>query len=152
MKLTQIAKVALAEAKKAKKNKETPIGAVVFNKDKIISKSYNMVISRRNPIAHAEVLALQKASKKLMTENLMDYNLYVTLEPCSMCSHIISRFKIGTLYFGAYDTKKGSIENGERIFSNSTGGIYIPEIFGGIAANESRDLLNSFFLELRKKS
>ena len=151
MKLTQITKVALAEAKKAKKNKETPIGAVVFNNDRIISKAYNMVMSKKDPIAHAEVLALQKASKKLMTENLMEYNLYVTLEPCVMCSHIISKFKIGILYFGAYDTKKGSIENGERIFSNLKG-IYIPEIFGGIAAKESTDLLNSFFLELRKKS
>ena len=151
MKLTQIAKVALAEAKKAKKNKETPIGAVVFNNDRIISKAYNMVISKKDPRAHAEVLALQKASKKLMTENLMDYNLYVTLEPCAMCSYIISRFKIGILYFGAYDTKRGSIENGDRIFSNLKG-MYKPEIFGGIAAKESADLLNSFFVKLRKKS
>ena len=68
-----------------------------------------------------------------------------------MCSYIISKFKIGILYFGAYDTKSGSIENGDRIFSNLKG-IYIPEIFGGIAAKESEDLLNSFFVQLRKKS
>ena len=70
-----------------------PVGAVVFNKDKIISKAYNMVICKNDPIGHAEIIALKKASKKLKTTNLMDYNLYVTLEPCAICSYIISKLK-----------------------------------------------------------
>jgi len=151
LQLSQITKVALLQAEKANKKNEVPVGAVVFNNNKIISKAYNMNISKQNPLAHAEIIALQKAAKKLMTTNLMNFSLYVTLEPCIICSYIISRFKIGSLYFGAYDVKNGSIQNGERIFLNSRN-IYKPKIFGGVAEKESTDLLKSFFKRLRRKS
>ena len=151
MQLSQITKVALLQAKKAKENNEVPVGAVVFSKNKIISKAYNMNNSKKDPLAHAEIIALQKASKKLMTTNLLNYSLYVTLEPCIICSYIISKFKVGILYFGAYDLKNGSIQNGERIFLNSRN-IYKPKIYGGVAEKESTDLLKAFFNRLRRKS
>ena len=150
MQLSQITKVALLEAKKAYSKNEVPVGAVVFNKNKIISKAHNMIISKKNPIEHAEVIALQKASKKLMTTNLMNYSLYVTLEPCIICSYIISKFKLGILYFGSYDIKNGSIQNGEKVFVNARN-IYKPMVYGGIGEKESSDLLQSFFKKIRKK-
>ena len=110
-----------------------------------------MVVSKRDPLGHAEIIALQKASKKLMTTNLTDYNLYVTLEPCIICSYVIARFKVGVLYFGAYDIKNGSIQNGERVFLKNKN-IYKPKIFGGFGEKESTDLLKSFFKNIRKKS
>ena len=143
---------AIKEAIKAKNKDEVPIGAIIVDGcGNVIAKAHNLVETRNDPTCHAEKLVIEKALKITGQRFLNDCDIWVTLEPCVMCSHIISKFKIGILYFGAYDTKKGSIENGERIFSNLKG-IYIPEIFGGIAAKESTDLLNSFFLELRKKS
>ena len=151
MQLSQITKVALSQAKKAKDKNEVPVGAVVFSKKEIISKAYNMVVSKRDPLGHAEIIALQKASKKLMTTNLTNYSLYVTLEPCIICSYVIARFKVGVLYFGAYDVKNGSIQNGEKVFLSNKN-IYKPKIFGGFGEKESADLLKSFFKNLRKKS
>lgn len=151
MQLSEITKVALLQAKKAYSENEVPVGAVVFNKNKIISKAHNMIISKKNPLGHAEVIALQKASKKLMTTNLMNYSLYVTLEPCIICSYIISKFKLGSLYFGSYDIKNGSIQNGEKVFVNKRN-IYKPMVYGGICEKESSDLLKSFFKKIRKKS
>ena len=148
MQLTQITKVALLQAKKAQENNEVPVGAVVFGKNKIISKAHNKVIAKNDPLEHAEIIALRKASKKLKTINLMDYNLYVTLEPCTICSYIIARFKIGALYFGCYDKKNGSIENGDKVFTYSKN-LYRPKIYGGIAEKESLDMLQSFFKRLR---
>ena len=75
------------------------MGAVVFNQDKIISKAYNMIKCKNDPIGHAEMIALKKATKKLNTTNLMEYSLYVTLEPCPICSYIISKYKVGNCIF-----------------------------------------------------
>ncbi|PPR26648.1 MAG: tRNA-specific adenosine deaminase [Alphaproteobacteria bacterium MarineAlpha9_Bin4] len=151
MQLSQITKVALSEAKKAAKKREVPVGAVVFNENDIISKAHNIIFLNNNPLGHAEILALQKAAKKLKTNNLISYNLYVTLEPCIICSYVISKFKIGNLYFGAYDIKNGSVQNGARVFLNSKN-IYKPEVYGGIGEKKSQDLLKVFFKDLRKKS
>ena len=151
MKLSQITKIAISQAKRAMSKNDVPIGAVVFNQSEVISKAYNNVVSKKNPLGHAEVIALQKASKKLMRTNLMDYSLYVTLEPCIICCYIISRFKIGSLYFGSYDTVHGSIQNGDKVFINAKN-IYKPQIYGGIGEKESSALLYSFFKKIRKNS
>ena len=127
MQLTQITKIALLQAKKAKTNNEVPVGAVVFSNNRIISKAHNRVISSQDPLEHAEIIALRKASRKLMTTNLSKYSLYVTLEPCVICSYVIAKFKIGALYFGCYDKKNGSIQYGERVFLNSKN-IFQPKI------------------------
>ena len=149
MQLSQITKIALIQAQKAFARKEIPVGAVIFNQDKIISKAYNMVISRNDPIGHAEVIALKKATKKLKTTNLMNYSLYVTLEPCIICSYIIAKFKVGSLYFGAYDTANGSIHNGKKVFLNEKN-IHKPKIYGGIGQEACENLLDIFFKEMRK--
>ena len=150
MQLSQITKIALIHAKKAFAKREVPVGAVIFNKDRIISKAYNMIICKNDPIGHAEIIALKRATKKLKTTNLMNYSLYVTLEPCIICSYIIAKFKVGYLYFGAYDIRNGSIHNGTQVFLNEKN-IHIPEVFGGIGEKESKELLDAFFKKIRKK-
>ena len=149
MQLSQITKIALIQAKKAFAKREVPVGAVIFNKDRIISKAYNMIICKNDPIGHAEIIALKRATKKLKTTNLMNYSLYVTLEPCIICSYIIAKFKVGYLYFGAYDIRNGSIHNGTQVFLNEKN-IHIPEVFGGIGEKESKELLDAFFKKIRK--
>ena len=149
MQLSQITKIALIQAKKAFAKGEVPVGAVIFNKDRIISKAYNMIICKNDPIGHAEIIALKRATKKLKTTNLMNYSLYVTLEPCIICSYIIAKFKVGYLYFGAYDIRNGSIHNGTQVFLNEKN-IHIPEVFGGIGEKESKELLDEFFKKIRK--
>lgn len=149
MQLSQITKIALIQARKAFAKREVPVGAVIFNKDRIISKAYNMIICKNDPIGHAEIIALKRATKKLKTTNLMNYSLYVTLEPCMICSYIIAKFKVGYLYFGAYDIRNGSIHNGTQVFLNEKN-IHIPEVFGGIGEKESKELLDEFFKKIRK--
>ena len=149
MHLSQITKIALIQAKKAFAKREVPVGAVIFNKDRIISKAYNMIICKNDPIGHAEIIALKRATKKLKTTNLMNYSLYVTLEPCMICSYVIAKFKVGYLYFGAYDIRNGSIHNGTQVFLNEKN-IHIPEVFGGIGEKESKELLDEFFKKIRK--
>ncbi len=149
MQLSQITKIALIQAKKAFAKREVPVGAVIFNKDRVISKAYNMIICKNDPIGHAEIIALKRATKKLKTTNLMNYSLYVTLEPCMICSYIIAKFKVGYLYFGAYDIRNGSIHNGTQVFLNEKN-IHIPEVFGGIGEKESKELLDEFFKKIRK--
>ncbi len=149
MQLSQITKIALIQARKAFAKREVPVGAVIFNKDRIISKAYNMIICKNDPIGHAEIIALKRAAKKLKTTNLMNYSLYVTLEPCMICSYIIAKFKVGYLYFGAYDIRNGSIHNGTQVFLNEKN-IHIPEVFGGIGEKESKELLDEFFKKIRK--
>ena len=149
MQLSQITKIALIQARKAFAKREVPVGAVIFNKDRVISKAYNMIICKNDPIGHAEIIALKRATKKLKTTNLMNYSLYVTLEPCMICSYIIAKFKVGYLYFGAYDIRNGSIHNGTQVFLNEKN-IHIPEVFGGIGEKESKELLDEFFKKIRK--
>ena len=139
--------MALIQAKKAFIKSEVPVGAIVFNKDGIISKAYNMVITKNDPLAHAEVIALKKATKKLKTTNLMHCSLYVTLEPCPICSYIISKFKLGNLYFGAYDSNNSNVFDKTKMLLNEKK-FYIPKIYGGIAEEESKNLLDSFFKDV----
>ena len=150
MQLSQVTKIALIQAKKALAKKEVPVGAVIFDQSKVISKAYNMILCKNDPIGHAEVLALKRATKKLKTTNLMNYSLYVTLEPCIICCYIIAKFKVGNLYFGAYDTRNGSIHNGAKVFVTEKH-IHIPKVYGGIGEKDSKELLDRFFKEIRKK-
>ena len=149
MKLSQIIKVAHLEAKKAFDKDEVPVGAVVYNSEKIIFKSHNLTKTINDHLSHAEILALKGAAKKIGTNILNDFNLYVTLEPCLICSYVISKYKIKKLYFGAYDTKKGSLENGSKIY-NSDLVIYRPEVYGGIGEETSSKIIKKFFKKIRK--
>ena len=85
--------------KKALKNEDVPVSCVIVKNNKIISKSYNQRVKKNNPLAHAEILAIQKASKKLNTYNLSDCELYVTLKPCKMCEEVIKSAKIQKVYY-----------------------------------------------------
>ena len=151
MKLSQIVKIAYKEALKAKSFEEVPVGAVIFNDTGIVSKAYNQVIKQSDHLAHAEILAIKKATRKLNKISLRGYKIYTTLEPCLLCSYAISKYLISTVYFGAYDIKNGNIENGVRMFNNEYKG-FRPEIYGGIGIEKSSTLIKNFFKEVRKKS
>ncbi len=129
---------------------EVPVGAVVVlrKSGEIISKFHNLVETNRDSIAHAEILAIKDASKKIGSKNLFECDLYVTLEPCGMCAGAISHSRIGRLFYGASDFKYGAIENGCRFFATSIAH-HKPEIYGNILSKESSDLLKKFFQKLR---
>ena len=100
-------------------------------------------------ISMSDIGEQEMPSKKLMSTNLMNYSLYVTLEPCIICCYVISKFKIGSLYFGSYDTKHGSVQNGDKFFVNAKNS-YKPKVYGGIGEKQCSALLQSFFRKLRK--
>lgn len=136
----------ITEAKKAAKRNSVPIGAVVVRGGEIISSAGNEVRELNDPTAHAEVLAIRRASKYLGTEFLTECDIYVTLEPCAMCAQAISLARIRRLYFGAYDEKYGAVEHNARIFNYA---LHKPEIIGGIMENECSNLLKDFFKKLK---
>ena len=110
-----------------------------------------MAKKNKDPLAHAEILAIKKAAKKLNTINLSNYKIYSTLEPCLFCSLAISKYFLNIIYFGAYDQKNGSIANGTQIFGKSFSG-YKPEVIGGIGEEESSKMLKNFFKKIRNKT
>jgi len=143
--------IALGEAKLALKEGEVPVGCVIVRRkdSKIIATSHNLVQQQKNPLLHAEIIAINNACKKLDNKNLSDCDIYVTLEPCTMCASAISSARFGRLYYGAEDTKQGAIENGVRFFTSSSC-FYRPEIYFGLESEESSMILKSFFGQVRK--
>ena len=141
--------LALAKAEAAGRRGEVPVGCVVTDRaGTILAKAGNRTLADRDPTAHAELLAIREAARKLGSERLTDCYLYVTLEPCAMCAAAISFARIGRLYFGAADEKMGAVENGPRFFQQSTCH-HRPEIYGGIGAEPARALLIQFFKDRR---
>ena len=141
---------AICLAKKAYKKGEVPIGAIIVLNGKIIAKAYNKRETKQQATAHAEVLAIQKACKKLKTFRLNDCTLYVTLEPCVMCAGAIINARVGKVVFGAYDKKfgcSGSLYNllGDKKFNHH------PEVVGGVMEEECSKLLTNFFENKRKE-
>ncbi|MDF2964836.1 MAG: CMP/dCMP deaminase zinc-binding protein [Rickettsiaceae bacterium] len=146
----QYMRLALELARDAKSQGEVPVGAIIIDKNNnIIAKSFNAVEKTANPLAHAEMLAIEQACSNLGTKYLEDCSLFVNLEPCNMCIAAISFARIKKLYFGAYDRKSGGVESGAR-FLDSNACHHRPEIYGGILENESEELIKNFFKELRK--
>ncbi|KIE05007.1 putative deaminase [Candidatus Jidaibacter acanthamoeba] len=140
---------AYALACKANDSGEVPVGAVVVYKEKIIGAAYNQVEVAKNPLAHAEILALEQALAFTCTKYIEQCELYVTLEPCPMCAHAISLAKIKRIYFGAYDEKGGGVVHGAKIY-NSSSCHHHPEIISGIMEDECSRLLKNFFNNLRR--
>jgi tRNA(Arg) A34 adenosine deaminase TadA len=141
--------LALAEAERAAQAGETPVGAVVVAPDgQIAGRGHNLVITVSDPSAHAEMLAIREACRAKGSERLPGYDLYVTLEPCTMCAAAISFARIRRLYFGAADEKGGAVEHGVRFFQAPTCH-HAPEVYGGIAEERSATLLKEFFRKLR---
>lgn len=128
---------------------EVPVGAVVVGPDGVvIAEAHNLTRARKDPTAHAEILAIQQAARMLDSERLTDCDLYVTLEPCPMCAAAISFARIRRLYYGAADPKSGGVETGPRVFNHPTCH-HVPEVYPGLAEAESRALLETFFAALR---
>lgn len=134
---------------KAYDSGEVPVGAVVVLNEKIIASAHNQVESTKNPLAHAEILALEQALAFAQTKYIDQCELYVTLEPCPMCAHAISLTRIKRLYFGAYDEKGGGVMHGAKVFSSSSCH-HRPEIINGIMEKECSLLLKGFFNTLRR--
>lgn len=142
-------KEAIKEAKKAYDLKECPIGCVIVYNGKIIARGHNKKLTRNNALLHAEMIAIEKASKKLNTWHLDGCDMYVTLEPCTMCAGAIIQSRIQNVYFGAFDPKGGSLVSCNNLFDKKYGHNHIPNQKGGISENECSALLKSFFKELR---
>jgi len=140
--------LALAEAKAAAERGEVPVGAVVVADGEIVSSSGNRTRELADPTAHAEILAIREAAAKLSAERLTGADLYVTLEPCTMCAGAISFARLRRLYYGADDEKGGAVRNGVRFFSAPTCH-HAPEVYQGIGEAEAAALLKNFFREKR---
>lgn len=140
---------ALAEAEHAGSRGEIPVGAVVVNQTgRILASAGNRIRELSDPTAHAEILAIRQACAVTGSERLVGCDLYVSLEPCSMCASAISLARIRRLYFGAADPKGGGVEHGARIF-NQTTCHHVPEVYGGIEETRAGELLRRFFSGLR---
>lgn len=139
---------ALLEAQKAFDQDEVPVGAVIVQNGNIIARAHNINISSTDPTAHAEIVALRKAAKINQTSRLDDCDLYVTLEPCSMCASAISLARIRRVYYAASDIKFGAVENGARIF-NSSSCHHKPDVYSGMFEEEGKSILQKFFRSKR---
>jgi tRNA(adenine34) deaminase len=135
---------ALKQARIAFKKDEVPVGALIVENGKILSKTHNKNITLRDPTAHAEILALRQAAKIKKSSRLDDCDLYVTVEPCAMCAAAIALARIRRVYYSAPDIKFGAVENGARIF-NSPSCHHRPEIYSGFLETESQKLMKDFF-------
>ena len=140
--------VALEEARAAGACGEVPVGCVIVRDSKVIARAGNRTLADRDPTAHAELIAIRAAATALGSERLTDCDLYVTLEPCTMCAAAISFARIRRLYFGAADPKGGAVESGVRYFSAATC-LHRPEVYGGIGETEAAALLRQFFAARR---
>jgi tRNA(adenine34) deaminase len=135
---------ALAQATEAAAAGEVPVGCVIVRAGAIIARARNRTLADPDPTAHAEMLAIRAAAQALGSERLIDCDLYVTLEPCTMCAAAISFARIRRLYYGAADPKGGAVEHGVRFFAAPTCH-HRPEVYGGIAEAEASELLKEFF-------
>lgn len=138
--------MAFREAEAAQARGEVPVGAVVVESATgvVLAAAGNEVEARRDPTAHAEVLAIRAAADKAGTPRLADCDLYVTLEPCAMCATAASFARLRRVIFGAYDPKGGGVEHGPRIFAQPTCH-HAPEVVGGVGASRAEAMLKAFF-------
>jgi len=143
-------RIALEAAQAAGEAGETPVGAVIFDPatGEVIAVGANGPIGAHDPTAHAEIVAIREAAKRLGNYRLTGLALAVTLEPCAMCAGAISHARIGRLVFGAEDEKGGAVIHGPRFFDQPTCH-WRPAVAGGVLATESGELLRSFFRSRR---
>ncbi|AQZ53166.1 tRNA-specific adenosine deaminase [Martelella mediterranea DSM 17316] len=140
--------LALTEAEAAAARGEVPIGAVVVIDGTVIASAGNRTREMADPTAHAEILALREACRKLGSERLPGAHLYVTLEPCAMCAAAISFARVERLYYGAADPKGGGVDHGGRFYDQPTCH-HRPDVYSGFSESRSAELLRSFFSEKR---
>ncbi|MGL4634338.1 MAG: nucleoside deaminase [Beijerinckiaceae bacterium] len=146
--LKSIWDIAFDEAKAAGARGETPVGAVVVCNGTVLATAGNRTLELKDPTAHAEVLAIRMACERVGSERLPEADLYVTLEPCTLCAGAVSFARIRRLYFAASDIKGGAVENGVRFFNAPTCH-HKPEVYGGFRESEAALLLKQFFASRR---
>lgn len=139
---------ALVEARAAAARGEVPVGAVIVRDGTIIAAAGNRTRELKDITAHAEVLAIRAAAAALDDERLEGADLYVTLEPCTLCAAAISFARIRRLYYGAEDPKGGGVDHGARFYSQPTCH-HAPDVYSGIAERAAADILRRFFAERR---
>jgi tRNA(adenine34) deaminase len=140
--------LALDEARAAAAAGEVPIGCVIVRDGEVIAQAGNRTLADRDPTAHCEMLAIRRAADVLASERLTECDLYVTLEPCTMCAAAISFARIRRLYYGASDPKGGAVESGVRFYDTPTCH-HRPDVYGGIGEADAAALLKGFFRERR---
>ena len=143
-------KEALKEAKKAYLKEEIPVGAVIVKDGKVISKAHNLRETKKSSVAHAEILAIEKANKKMDAWRLEDAEMYITLEPCMMCMGAIINSRIKKIYIGTMDPKTGSCKSVINIDEYKFN--HVVEIETGILQKECEYILKDFFKMLRQKN
>jgi tRNA(adenine34) deaminase len=144
--------MAYQEALKALDEGEVPIGAVIVRNGRVVGRGYNRVESLADATAHAEIIAMSAASASVESWRLNDCRIYVTLEPCLMCLGALLQARIGTIVYGATDSRLGAIRS--HRYREVAEGVYtrFPEIIEGVLADECRELIQTFFRRLRKKN
>ena len=138
--------LALEYARRAAAKGEVPVGAVLVDgrSGDVLARAHNLTEAQTDPTAHAEMLAIRRAAKRLGAARLAQCDLYVTLEPCPMCAQAISFARLRRVYFGASDPKGGGVEHGPRIFAQKTC-FHAPEVIAGLRESECAALLKDFF-------
>ena len=141
---------AILEARKAYIHNEVPVGGLIVDNTtkSIIVRGYNKMNNSLNAINHCEISLISNACKKLQSKYLINTTLFISLEPCMMCAAAISEAHIGKVYFGAYDDKKGGLDNLSFVFKKNN--FFLPEIYGGIHEQKSSMLLKKFFKNKRR--
>jgi tRNA(adenine34) deaminase len=146
--MTSFMDMALEEAHGAARRGEVPVGCVLVRGDEVLARAGNRTLADHDPTAHAEMLAIRHAAKRLGSERLEGCDVYVTLEPCAMCAAALSFARIRRLYYGASDPKGGAVENGVQFFASASCH-HQPEIYGGLAEAAAGELLKDFFKQRR---
>lgn len=142
--------IAIKEAKKAYKKEEVPVGAIIVKNGEIIAKAHNLKESKKDTTCHAEILAIKKASKKLNAWRLEDCEMYVTLEPCSMCAGALINARLKKIYIGTMDEKTGACGSVYNLLKDYKFNHDI-EIETGVMKEECEKILKDFFKFLREK-
>ena len=142
-------KEALKEAKKAELIDEVPIGCVIVKDDKIIARGHNQRETNQSPIGHAEIIAINKASKKLKSWRLEGCDIYVTLEPCIMCSGAIIQSRISKVYYGASDPKGGALGSSINVLEAKNINHH-PEVISGVMQEECSKIITNYFKQKRQ--
>lgn len=147
-KAREMMKEALTLARAASAAGEVPVGALVVKDGVIIGRGANRPLESHDPTAHAEIIAIREAAAFLGNDRLVGCDLWVTLEPCAMCAGAVAHARIARLYYGAEDPKGGAVAHGPKLFDQPTVH-HRPQIYPGIGADESAELLRTFFADRR---
>ncbi|HTA76207.1 MAG TPA: tRNA adenosine(34) deaminase TadA [bacterium] len=142
---------ALKEAHKASRKGEVPVGAVVVKDGKIVGRGHNLTEKKQSALTHAELMAISQATKKLKSWRLVDCDLYVTLEPCTMCAGAIVLSRLKNLVYGTTDPKAGAVDSTARVMENEKLNHRV-KVTSGVLKEECSSVLTTFFKEMRRKA